>query len=118
MYGPLGHVRDLELRVPVLLNVPLQIRGKVLLGREERQAYGHELPPAPQALPARVVRRLLAKQEEELVPYRLVLVADGHDLVRHARYGHPGFRLPVAHVYLDQFEQLSFILAERLVRRD
>lgn len=79
-------------------------------GREEGQADGHELPAARQALVAEVLGGLPAQLDVELVPQPLHAPALGGDLQGHAELVRLG--PPVAHVHLDELEDLARLLLD------
>lgn len=112
-----GFLRTLGVveRVHVSVDVALQIVVEARRRGEEGQTDGHELPASLETVVAEVLCGLSAELDVELVPQALAAPAPHCHLQSHGQ--RLAFAPPVAHVGLDEFEELHGLALHRPVRR-
>ncbi len=112
-----GFVRTLGVveRVHVSVDVALQVVVEARRRGEEGQTDGHELPASLETVVAEVLCGLSAQLDVELIPQALAAPASHCHLQSHDQ------RLasapPVAHVGLDELEEIHSLALHRPVRR-
>lgn len=97
-------------RIHVPVNISFEIGMEFGSGWEKGQTNGHELPAARQALVSEVLGGLPAQLDVELIPQALHAPPFGGDLQGHVELVRLGS--PVAHVHLDELEDLARLLLD------
>lgn len=110
VFFTLGVVQRVHVSVDVSLQVVVKARG----GGEEGQTDGHELPAPLKTVIAEVLSGLSTQLDEELIPQTLTAPSSHHHLQSHGQRLY--FPSPVAHVRLDEFEEIHGIAFDRPVR--